>query len=59
VPERPALPCAESESADQRAIRLLGEAHAVAESGDVEGGLDIAAIAYEDFFGYPAESVRR
>ena len=38
------------ESLEERVVRLLGEAYALAQNGDVESALDLAAVAYADFY---------
>ena len=41
----------QSESLEDRVVRLLREAHAAAEAGDIDDALSLASVAYEDWYG--------
>lgn len=49
----PALHGDDSESGDERVVRLLREAHAAAEAGDFEAAMELSTAAYEEHYGEP------
>jgi len=43
------------ETLEDRVTRLLGEAHALAQNGDIEDALDLASVAYADWYEGPSD----